>query len=226
MSWKALSTNYKDAIWSGLKKYVQIDNSDGTVSFRDETEYTNKELSFFGAKEANRMNEAINIIMSKVENGTDLYQAFHEYFETQKQLYETASNGALNQTKNHLTDLEQNGDNALSNTKLYLNNLKLSSDSALSEIEHNYEARMTSYESQQKQSFDNWFEGIRNQLSADVAANMQLLINEVEERLSTLERMTLQNDFSVPMVIDNLGTILTDDLGNAIVVDWKYRRED
>ena len=58
MAWKLLPTDYTDAVWSGLKRYTQVDNSDGTVSFNDVTTYTNKEKSFFGAKDANRMNEA------------------------------------------------------------------------------------------------------------------------------------------------------------------------
>ena len=62
MAWKLLPTDYTDAVWSGLKRYTQVDNSDGTVSFNDVTTYTNKEKSFFGAKDANRMNEALNYI--------------------------------------------------------------------------------------------------------------------------------------------------------------------
>ena len=72
MAWKLLPTDYTDAVWSGLKRYTQVDNSDGTVSFNDVTTYTNKEKSFFGAKDANRMNEALNYIMSMLENGTNL----------------------------------------------------------------------------------------------------------------------------------------------------------
>ena len=38
-----------------------------------------------------------------------------------------------------------------------------------------------------------------------------------------LEHMTLQNDFSVPIATDDEPlTLLTDDLGYAIVADWKY----
>lgn len=55
MAWKLLPTDYTDAVWSGLKRYTQVDNSDGTVSFNDVTTYTNKEKSFFGAKDANRI---------------------------------------------------------------------------------------------------------------------------------------------------------------------------
>ena len=88
MAWKMLPTDYTDAVWSGLKKYSQIDNSDGTVSFQDVTVYSGKEKSFFGAKDANQMNEALNTIMSMVENGTNLYEAFQTYFATQKTLFE------------------------------------------------------------------------------------------------------------------------------------------
>ena len=42
MAWKMLPTDYTDAVWSGLKKYSQIDNSDGTVSFQDVTVYSGK----------------------------------------------------------------------------------------------------------------------------------------------------------------------------------------
>lgn len=31
MAWKLLPTDYTDAVWSGLKRYTQVDNSDGTV---------------------------------------------------------------------------------------------------------------------------------------------------------------------------------------------------
>ena len=58
-----LPTNYTDAEWEGLKKYEEINNSDGTVSFKDVTVYTNKENSFFGANDANTMNGAINDIV-------------------------------------------------------------------------------------------------------------------------------------------------------------------
>lgn len=68
MAWTDLPTNYTDAIWRGLKRYTQINNSDGTVSFRDDTEYTNRESSFFGADDANKMNGALNSIMSYLKS--------------------------------------------------------------------------------------------------------------------------------------------------------------
>lgn len=88
MSWEMLPVNYTDAVWSGLKRYNEIGNEDGTVSFQDVTTYSGKEKSFFSAKDANRMNTALNTLMSMVENGTNLYAAFQEYFDTQKVLFE------------------------------------------------------------------------------------------------------------------------------------------
>lgn len=56
-----LKTDYVDATWSGgLRKYNLINNDDGTVSLQDVTVYTNKEKAFFGAKDANDTNKAIN----------------------------------------------------------------------------------------------------------------------------------------------------------------------
>lgn len=66
MAWENLPTNYTDAVWSGLKRYLMANNEDGTVSFQDVTVYSNKENSFFGARDANRMNEALNTIVPKI----------------------------------------------------------------------------------------------------------------------------------------------------------------
>lgn len=63
MAWTPLKTNYTNARWSGKKKFKQINNSDGTISFEDMTSYEAKENSFFGATDANQMNSAINDIM-------------------------------------------------------------------------------------------------------------------------------------------------------------------
>lgn len=70
MAWETLPTDYTDATWTGNKKYNLIYNDDGTVSLNDVTVYSNKEKSFFGAKDANSMNAAINAIMLKHEPWT------------------------------------------------------------------------------------------------------------------------------------------------------------
>lgn len=64
MAYSNLKTDYTDAVYSGLKKYMMITNEDGTVSFQDVTNYTNKENSFFSANDANQMNSTLNNIMA------------------------------------------------------------------------------------------------------------------------------------------------------------------
>lgn len=208
MAWKLLPTDYTDAVWSGLKRYTQVDNSDGTVSFNDVTTYTNKEKSFFGAKDANRMNEALNYIMSMLENGTNLYEEFQTYFTTQKELFKSS------------------GDSSYQELTQYFVNLKAQGDSSLAQIEKTYEEHMTAYEGEQTSAFNTWFAGIKGKLNEDIAGSLQNQITEVDERLAALEHMTLKNLFTVPVAIDNTGTtLLADDLGNAIVADWKYKEE-
>lgn len=208
MAWKLLPTDYTDAVWSGLKRYTQVDNSDGTVSFNDVTTYTNKEKSFFGAKDANRMNEALNYIMSMLENGTNLYEEFQTYFTTQKELFKSS------------------GDSSYQELTQYFVNLKAQGDSSLAQIEKTYEEHMTTYEGEQIAAFNTWFAGIKGKLNEDIAGSLQNQITEVDERLAALEHMTLKNLFTVPVAIDNTGTtLLADDLGNTIVADWKYKEE-
>lgn len=38
-----LRTDYVDAVFEGLRKYLQVNNPDGTLSFADVTQYTVKE---------------------------------------------------------------------------------------------------------------------------------------------------------------------------------------
>lgn len=66
MERKLLRTDYKDAVFQGLRKYRKVDNGDGTVSFRDVTDYTVKEDSFFGADDVNAINEAVNAIFAEL----------------------------------------------------------------------------------------------------------------------------------------------------------------
>lgn len=97
MAWELLRVDYTDASWVGLKKYNQISNHDGTVSFQDVTQYSNFDRSFYGARDANRVNEAINTIMTMVEGNTDLYTAFQNYFNTQKTQFESRCNTAISE---------------------------------------------------------------------------------------------------------------------------------
>lgn len=197
MAWELLPTDYADTVWSGLKRYNQVDNEDGTVSFQDVTQYSNKEKSFFGAIQANRMNEALNTLMSMVENGTDLYEAFQNYFAVQKNLFEEAADVKANEFDDYTDGLKQS-----------------------------YKSNMELFESQQEQVFEVWFQMMKDQLSKDAAGNLQNQCTELDERLSLLEKMTLRNDFHAPIATDDsTTTLLVDDMDYAILADWKYKEE-
>lgn len=197
MAWELLPVDYKDAVWAGLKRYTQINNEDGSVSFQDVTAYTNKEKSFFGAKDANQMNEAINAIMSMVENGTDLYTAFQNYFAEQKTLFEKEADSKATEFGNYTDNLEQE-----------------------------YKDSMAAFEAQQQQIYNAWFQAMKDQLSKDAAGNLQNQCTELDERLTLLEQMTMQNDFSAPLATDDEAiTLIVDDLDYAILADWKYKEE-
>lgn len=197
MAWELLPVDYTDAVWAGLKRYNQINNEDGSVSFQDITSYTGKEKSFFGAKDANRMNEALNTIMSMVENGTDLYTAFQNYFAEQKTLFEQEADSKATEFDNYTDNLEQE-----------------------------YKASMAAFESQQQQIYNAWFQAMKDQLSKDAAGNLQNQCTELDERLTLLEQMTMRNDFSAPLATDDEAiTLIVDDLDYAILADWKYKEE-
>lgn len=197
MAWELLPVDYTDAVWAGLKRYNQINNEDGSVSFQDITSYTGKEKSFFGAKDANRMNEALNTIMSMVENGTDLYTAFQNYFAEQKTLFEQEADSKATEFDNYTDNMEQE-----------------------------YKVSMAAFESQQQQIYNAWFQAMKDQLSKDAAGNLQNQCTELDERLTLLEQMTMQNDFSAPLATDDEAiTLIVDDLDYAILADWKYKEE-
>ena len=164
MAWELLPVNYTDAVWSGLKRYNEVRNEDGTVSFQDVTTYSNKENSFFGARDANRMNEALNTLMSMVENGTDLYTAFQNYFNTQKELFENEAN-----------DTQQNFEK-------YVEGLKAEGDSTIETIKTDYRAEITAFEKNQEELFNTWFEFIKGQFGEDVAGNLQNQINALDTK--------------------------------------------
>ena len=63
MPWTDLPTNFKNLVWSGLKKYIKFDNPDQTVSFEDVTEYEDTDNTQMSAEQLNQMTDAINQMM-------------------------------------------------------------------------------------------------------------------------------------------------------------------
>lgn len=201
MAWKLLPTDYTDRTWNGLQRYIEVDNGDGTVSFQDVTAYASKEKSFFGAYDANRMNEALNIIMSMIENGTNLYEDFLNYFAEQKQLFEdeaTADLGSFNQSLDDKLNTAQTGvneflsymatkeneaDTLMATFLQYVNDFKAQYEHIIEEVEQDYEDDMDSYKQAQQTVFDMWFQYMKDQLSQDAAGHLQ---NEIDELRGTL----------------------------------------
>lgn len=206
MAWELLPVNYTDAVWSGLKRYNEVRNEDGTVSFQDVTVYSNKETSFFGAKDANRMNEALNTLMSMVENGTDLYTAFQNYFNTQKGLFEDTANAT------------QQGFNE------YVDGLKAEGDSAILTIKTDYRKEITDFENQQEQLFTTWFEFVKGQLGEDVAGKLQNQINALDIKTDGFEarNTTFSEDGKTITETDGVKRIETEFVSDSTIVQKLY----
>ena len=164
MSWTPLKENYTDAIWAGLKKYNLIENSDDTISLQDVTVYSQKENSFYGALDANRTNAAINIIMAMLENGTDLYTNFQNYFTTQQTLFEETADEKQAGLTAYVADLEAQG------------------DALIQQIETDYSAEIQNFEDVQEQIFNVWFASVRGQLDGDAAGQIINRLNAIDER--------------------------------------------
>lgn len=164
MAWTPLKENYTDTIWAGLKKYNLIENSDDTISLQDVTVYSNKENSFFGAKDANAMNAAINVIMAMLESGTDLYTNFQNYFANQQTLFEETADKKQAGLTAYVADLEAQG------------------DALIQQIETDYSAEIQNFEDVQEQIFNVWFASVRGQLDGDVAGQIINRLNAIDER--------------------------------------------
>lgn len=164
MSWTPLKENYTDAVWSGLRKYNLIENSDDTISLQDVTVYSQKENSFYGALDANRTNAAINVIMAMLENGTDLYTNFQNYFTTQQTLFEETADEKQAGLTAYVADLEAQG------------------DALIQQIETDYSAEIQNFEDVQEQIFNVWFASVRGQLDGDVAGQIINRLNAIDER--------------------------------------------
>ena len=94
MAWTDLPTDYTDATFDGLRKFVEITNPDNTVSFQDVTAYSNKEKSFFGAKDANQINKGMNDIMKELLNAVGKKLAGKTVTPAQTGVSVTAGEGA------------------------------------------------------------------------------------------------------------------------------------
>ena len=209
MAWVLLPVDYTDAVWSGLKRYMQVENEDGTVSFQDVTVYSQKEKSFFGAKDANRMNEALNAIMSMVENGTDLYEAFQNYFADQKVLFEQEADQKQEDFTSYMEGIEQQG------------------DALIEKLETGYRTEIDQFEEAQEQLFNTWFEFIKGQLTDDVAGNLQNQIDTLEVKTDGFAPMTTTFSADGKCITEVSGTkrIETEFVSDTVIVQKLYEND-
>lgn len=134
-----------------------------------------------------------------------LYQQFQAYIQEVQDALD-AADATYNETaQNYLTTLETTG------------------DAQLADITQAFNA----YAAVTEEEFNNWFASIRDILDEDVAGHLQNEIDEHEDRLALLEQMVIQNQISAPIDLNEVdgGTpiLLTDDLGLALLADWKYK---
>lgn len=105
----------------------------------------------------------------------------------------------------------------------YLSTLQETGDSQLAAITEAFNA----YAAVTEEEFNNWFASIRDILDEDVAGHLQNEIDEHEDRLALLEQMVIQNQISAPIDLNEVEggvpILLTDDLGVALLADWKYK---
>lgn len=207
-----LKTDYVDAVFDGLRKYLQIINPDGTFSFADVTQYTVKEGSFLGAKDINMMNTAMNLIMAALNNGTDLYEVFSNFFVEQQELFTRTAD-------------EYNAD-----FFKYVLALKETMDEQWSILSKDYITEIERFENKQEAIYNTWFDMMKNKLSEDAAGKLQLQVTQLEEDIDDLHEMLLSG-MAVGRLLTDEGYYLTDDVGNPLLIETpicncKNKKED
>ena len=247
MAWELLRTDYKDAVWNGQKKYLEIRNDDGTISLQDVTVYLVYEESFFGALDANRINTAVNAIMAALENGTDLYEVFTQFFEQQKVLFTDTADEKLGDfdryigvqeraadaTIDSLTkDFTSKCDNSyvlfIGNMTTAYNNYMAELSKYLSELENNGDSslreivtRLLGFETDSETQFNEWFEQIKDKLAGDVVGKIELQLENHEKRISDIEEMLISGRIFAPLVTENGDTLVTEN-GDTLEAFWYY----
>lgn len=169
MAFKLLRTDYVDATFEGLRRYLVSENGDGSVSFHDITNYTVKEGSFFGAKDANTINTAVNAILAALENGTDLYEVFTQFFDLQKTLFLEESDAKQESFEEYIVQLQR-----------YM-------DGKWDELKAEYTGDIQYFKDVQENAFNVWFQMVRDQLTNDVAGHLQTQIGNLNN-LETEEK--------------------------------------
>ena len=133
----ALKTNYKDDIYQGNRKYLQVKNEDGTVSFSDATTYE-QEGDYFGANEINVISQTINEVQDKADqafqSASDGKTAIKNAITGIDPTVTIPTNATFAQLANAISQIETGIDTSdatataeylLANLTMYVNNLKV-----------------------------------------------------------------------------------------------------
>lgn len=202
MAWEPLKTNYVDAVFDGLRKYQMIANQDGTYSFADVTLYVVKEGSFIGAKDINAMNIAMNLIMAALNNGTNLYDVFTQFFENQKVLFEETANNYNDGFEQYLSELRESvmaqctqlEDDYTTEITQFISTQETSFNEwyeavkeQCAKLQTDYVNEITQFEQVQETAFNTWFSFIKNQLTEDAAGHLQEEILKLSTRIGGAE---------------------------------------
>lgn len=87
-----------------------------------------------------------------------------------------------------------------------------------------YKDSLDTFVSEQKTTFEAWFENIKNQLSEDAAGNLQNEVDDLIARLEVTEDMIQHNDYRSTIMTDD-SEYLMDENDLAILNHWKYKEE-
>ena len=211
MAFELLRTDYVDAVFEGLRRYMLGDNGDGTVSFIDVTNYTVREGAFFGAKDANTINTAVNAILAALNNGTNLYDVFTIFFETQKTLFEEES------------DAKQEG------FEQYITELRTYMDGKWDELKDEYTGDIQYFKDVQENAFNVWFQMVRDQLTNDVAGHLQTQIGNLTElqtdnnsnlvdAVNEVRGSAVENTADISKAVKELNTVKTNAAANSSAI--------
>lgn len=99
----------------------------------------------------------------------------------------------------------------------YTEELKAKGDADIAAIAES----LQDFQRTKREEFNAWFEEIKGTLSGDVAGNLTLKVNTLEEQQNTFLAMIMNNDF-FGAILDEDGNPILDDDGDAVVGEWKY----
>lgn len=149
---------------------------------------------------------------------TDLYNQFETYFNEFKKKYEDGMDDWTDDQKKALADYIQNTKDAYD---AFVKQKSDDYDSWTQEKKDQYSLWYDQHIALWQKTFDDWFAKIQSELAGDVAANLQLQLNEHEDLLNNLAKMLIQNKIEAPCET-SAGEILVTSEGEALMFDWSY----